>query len=185
MAKNRGDDTSGIGPKHARGLPTLSRRAPATLLALAVGWVLFVSPVHADEPNDLWRQGFSVIQEYGYVEVEECDPDTSIRLDGSGYFECSGYEYPYHYGGAMLVGKLITYRGRQIPLTYLCLEDSECLPGTFSSTAMFKGYRCTVDCSGHEAGYQWAEDRGIYDPDDCGGNSQSFIEGCIAYAEGQ
>jgi hypothetical protein len=45
------------------------------------------------------------------------------------------------------------------------------------------GYPCTVDCSGHEAGYQWAEENGITDPDDCSGNSTSFIEGCQAYAE--
>ena len=48
-----------------------------------------------------------------------------------------------------------------------------------------RGYPCTQDCSGHDAGYQWAEDNGITDPDDCGGNSQSFIEGCQAYAEEQ
>jgi hypothetical protein len=42
---------------------------------------------------------------------------------------------------------------------------------------------CTEDCSGHEAGYAWAEDNGITDPDDCSGNSGSFIEGCQAYAE--
>lgn len=49
----------------------------------------------------------------------------------------------------------------------------------------FSGYPCTVNCSGHEAGYAWAEDKGIDDPDDCGGNSNSFIEGCEAYAEEQ
>ena len=49
----------------------------------------------------------------------------------------------------------------------------------------FKGYECTVDCSGHEAGYEWAEEQGIDDPDDCEGNSQSFIEGCRAFANGQ
>lgn len=47
----------------------------------------------------------------------------------------------------------------------------------------FGGYPCTQDCSGHDAGYEWAERRGITDPDDCGGRSQSFIEGCQAYAE--
>ncbi len=47
----------------------------------------------------------------------------------------------------------------------------------------FKGYPCTEDCSGHEAGYEWAEDKGITDSSDCGGNSNSFIEGCEAYAE--
>lgn len=47
----------------------------------------------------------------------------------------------------------------------------------------FHGYRCTDDCSGHEAGYQWAEEHDIHDPDDCGGKSESFIEGCRAWAE--
>ena len=41
---------------------------------------------------------------------------------------------------------------------------------------------CTDDCSGHEAGYEWAAENGITDPYDCDGNSDSFIEGCEAYA---
>lgn len=41
---------------------------------------------------------------------------------------------------------------------------------------------CTEDCSGHDAGYNWAQEQGITDPSDCGGNSQSFVEGCQAYA---
>lgn len=45
----------------------------------------------------------------------------------------------------------------------------------------YNGYDCTDDCSGHEAGYQWAAEKGITDPDECGGNSDSFIEGCISY----
>jgi len=47
----------------------------------------------------------------------------------------------------------------------------------------YAGYDCTQDCSGHEAGYQWAAENGITDPDSCGGRSWSFIEGCRAYAE--
>lgn len=47
----------------------------------------------------------------------------------------------------------------------------------------FHGYPCTKDCSGHEAGYSWAEEHDIHDPDKCGGKSQSFIEGCRAWAE--
>ena len=43
-------------------------------------------------------------------------------------------------------------------------------------------WECTGDCSGHRAGYEWAEDKDITDPEDCGGNSVSFIEGCEAYA---
>lgn len=49
----------------------------------------------------------------------------------------------------------------------------------------YGGYGCTVDCSGHEAGYTWAMERGIDDPDNCGGNSWSFEEGCRAFAEEQ
>lgn len=50
-------------------------------------------------------------------------------------------------------------------------------------TPTFNDYPCTDDCSGHEAGYDWAYDNHITDPDDCGGNSDSFIEGCMSYAE--
>ncbi len=49
----------------------------------------------------------------------------------------------------------------------------------------FGGNECTEDCSGHQAGYDWAEEKGITDPEDCGGNSDSFIEGCESYAEEQ
>lgn len=51
-----------------------------------------------------------------------------------------------------------------------------------STGLTFRGYPCRVDCSGHEAGYEWAEEKGITDPDECGGNSESFIEGCRAFA---
>jgi len=43
-------------------------------------------------------------------------------------------------------------------------------------------WECTGDCGGHYAGYDWAEEKGIDDPSDCGGNSESFIEGCMSYA---
>lgn len=52
-----------------------------------------------------------------------------------------------------------------------------------SEPLTFYGNNCTQDCSGHEAGYAWAEENSIEDPSDCGGNSQSFIEGCESYAE--
>lgn len=51
------------------------------------------------------------------------------------------------------------------------------------SMGSYGGYGCTQDCSGHEAGYNWAMEKGITDPENCGGNSWSFIEGCRAYAE--
>lgn len=47
----------------------------------------------------------------------------------------------------------------------------------------FHGYDCTEDCSGHEAGYEWAEENDIDDEYDCTGYSDSFIEGCEIYVE--
>lgn len=41
--------------------------------------------------------------------------------------------------------------------------------------------RCTLDCSGHRAGYAWAENNDVWSLDDCGGKSQSFINGCKTY----
>ena len=51
-----------------------------------------------------------------------------------------------------------------------------------ASAQTFRDYPCTQDCSGHEAGYNWAEQHGIEDPGNCDGNSHSFVEGCQAYA---
>ena len=48
-----------------------------------------------------------------------------------------------------------------------------------------RGYTIVEDMSGHIKGWEWAEMNGISDPDECGGNSQSFIEGCRAYASEQ
>lgn len=47
------------------------------------------------------------------------------------------------------------------------------------------GGACTSDCSGHEAGYEWAEENGVVDEDDCEGDSESFAEGCMAYIADQ
>ena len=59
-------------------------------------------------------------------------------------------------------------------------------PAKFDDSVLqFGSYSCTVDCSGHEAGYQWAEDNSISDVEDCDGNSESFIEGCRQYADEQ
>jgi hypothetical protein len=54
----------------------------------------------------------------------------------------------------------------------------------------FDEYDCTFDCSGHKAGYEWAERKTIYDGDDCDAagdhyNSPSFAEGCRAYVDGE
>lgn len=53
----------------------------------------------------------------------------------------------------------------------------------YTGNDTFYGYECTEDCSGHEAGYNWAENNDISDIYDCSGNSQSFNEGCQTYVE--
>ena len=58
-------------------------------------------------------------------------------------------------------------------------------PSAALAEQYFRDHPCTEDCSGHEAGYDWADRKGIEDPDDCGGNSNSFVEGCRAWAEEQ
>ncbi|MDR1081255.1 MAG: hypothetical protein LBQ79_09935 [Deltaproteobacteria bacterium] len=60
-----------------------------------------------------------------------------------------------------------------------------CAPATPAAADTFFGYDCTDDCSGHEAGYDWAESSGVGDSDDCTGNSESFIEGCRAWLQEQ
>lgn len=52
-----------------------------------------------------------------------------------------------------------------------------------ATAASFNGYECTEDCSGHEAGYEWAEKNEISDEDDCDSKSDSFTEGCVSYVE--
>lgn len=60
---------------------------------------------------------------------------------------------------------------------------NEYVKDEYSGYQTFNGYECTEDCSGHEAGYNWAEENYIEDENDCNGNSDSFIEGCMSYVE--
>ena len=43
---------------------------------------------------------------------------------------------------------------------------------------------CIGDCSGHKAGYDWAEENSISSESDCDGNSDSFNEGCTNFVNG-
>lgn len=52
-------------------------------------------------------------------------------------------------------------------------------------TSTFGGYPCLDDCSENKAGFQWAAENSITDPDNCTGNTAAFIEGCRVYAQDQ
>jgi hypothetical protein len=49
----------------------------------------------------------------------------------------------------------------------------------------FGGYPCLHDCSEDKAGYRWASENHVTDPDDCTGRTGPFIEGCRVYARQQ
>ncbi|MFA6273547.1 MAG: hypothetical protein WC662_00095 [Candidatus Paceibacterota bacterium] len=71
--------------------------------------------------------------------------------------------------------------------SFSCSENRPTYAPTTNSSqgSTFYGYDCKGDCSGHKAGYEWASDKNITDYNNCGGNSQSFIEGCQAYVSGE
>lgn len=55
-----------------------------------------------------------------------------------------------------------------------------------SGQMMFHGYACPEDdCSGHEAGYAWAQEQNILLGDDCANPSAAAVEGCLAWVEEQ
>lgn len=61
----------------------------------------------------------------------------------------------------------------------LAMSAATATAPTIAVPLTFHGYTCTVDCSGHQAGYDWAEENDIDDESDCEiGKSPSFDEGC-------
>jgi hypothetical protein len=51
-----------------------------------------------------------------------------------------------------------------------------------SGPLLFHGYACGADCTSHQQGYSWASAHKISNPVDCRGTSETFIEGCRAFA---
>ncbi|WP_322615708.1 hypothetical protein [Pseudomonas sp. BIC9C] len=58
------------------------------------------------------------------------------------------------------------------------------LGSTTAFADTFDGYECTDDCSGHQAGFDWAEQNDIDDENSCDTSSQSFNEGCQSFVQG-
>lgn len=119
-------------------------------------------------------------------------PQTTIQTDGSEYVEGAGVRY--RADSNLMVFRGVANESGPPSANYYVFEGGGFrllhsepleLPQAvqYEPSRTFMGYECTQDCSGHEAGYEWAEEKGITDPDDCSGNSNSFVEGCIAYAE--
>lgn len=81
--------------------------------------------------------------------------------------------------------ELSSWDGDGAPSADIESRGAEAFDAMASSSYTLEGmpYGCTDDCSGHEAGWRWAADNLITDPYMCGGNSQSFVAGCQAFAE--
>lgn len=91
-------------------------------------------------------------------------------------------EIPY-VGGLETTDRTMMPRGIKVLPTLTTLPP-EVIRAMAPQRGTFHGYSClTLDCSGHEAGYDWAEENNISDEYGCDGNSNSFNEGCIAYIE--
>ncbi|TWC27596.1 MULTISPECIES: hypothetical protein [unclassified Pseudomonas] len=54
---------------------------------------------------------------------------------------------------------------------------------TTVNAATFDGNTCLGDCSGHQAGYDWAEQNDVDDESSCSTPSPSFNQGCESYVE--
>lgn len=71
---------------------------------------------------------------------------------------------------------------RQNALLLVCLIlSSSAFAQSSDEKPDFKGVACTKDCSGHRAGYDWAQTKGITEKIGCRGRSKSFVEGCLIY----
>jgi hypothetical protein len=51
-----------------------------------------------------------------------------------------------------------------------------------SGPLVFHGYACMLECSQLQEGYAWASAHKISNPRDCRGTSETFIDGCRAFA---
>ena len=80
-------------------------------------------------------------------------------------------------------------RVRAIVTTLVLCFAASAVRAEEARTHTFGGYKCILDCSGHRAGYQWAESYHVTDADECEKilertpNRTSFYEGCMTYVE--
>lgn len=87
------------------------------------------------------------------------------------------------------LGPILAFGALMFFITYITTPEDEWVTASdlqetrANQPQYFYGYRCTDDCSGHQAGYDWARRTGVYYLHECRGNSQSFIEGCKAWVK--
>lgn len=84
----------------------------------------------AQSEVELWRDGFKPAWESGYETIDGCEYEKLIKLSDGYFFECSEYNYVYHYGAVRVMSKPVRYAGSIVEVSYLCMEgEDECLEG--------------------------------------------------------
>ncbi|WP_157736508.1 hypothetical protein [Granulosicoccus antarcticus] len=91
--------------------------------------------------------------------------------DKSFMHKCETYNDGYKYLIKMFKNHAQYYNcSGDVPEQYACILYSK-------NYLYFKGSRCTEDCSGHNAGYDWAKENSIDTEDECESQSLSFLKG--------
>jgi hypothetical protein len=90
---------------------------------------------------------------------------------------------------AVVIYAVASHSSDPSPNTAAATEQSYSSDAASTSDQTFDEDPCSIDCSGHQAGYDWAERNSIDDEDVCdraadNSNSPSFGAGCKAYANG-
>ena len=84
--------------------------------------------------------------------------------------ESTGSRYLFHTGADI--------RGEKKGETYSAYVTRR---ESLETTEGFMGFPCVATCKELEAGYRWAEAKGVTDARSCRGPSWPFVEGCVAY----
>lgn len=84
---------------------------------------------------------------------------------------------------ALLVTGCESKEDRQERLTEKAMDEASSSDVPADQVEMPNFDNCSSDCSGHEAGFEWARDHDVTDASECSGDSDSFVEGCEAFAE--
>lgn len=89
------------------------------------------------------------------------------------------------FGGVGLFIHSLTPKTTTVPVQQSTQSINQTSPayGEDYDNTKFHGYDCTSDCSGHQAGWDWAEKYEICSLEYDNGKSQSFDEGVWAWAE--
>ena len=105
---------------------------------------------------------------------EEKEAETQLIVDELGVSEDEAAELLSSYGNAQDVIDDTAEDYREPFDEYAAKEAAE---DQLASESYNYSYGCTIDCSGHEAGWRWRAENGYSTP----GNSQSFHEGGMAF----